>query len=199
MSSGLYSNIELIERSQASYSAAAIAQPFLCPCDMDVVGLGLWIGTAPGGTAGITVQISDSPTSQLASVSAYNLWTTANIPTISGTKQSNLLASSTTVNQNTPYAVNYPFPGPSGTVGYKTAQATSQTTETPVVAPPTITEYGITGLVAPDNTYTDLNGATQPASYIHAGDVLTFTVAAASGGAGSAAGVVTMTLYCLKR
>ena len=43
-----------------------------------------------------------------------------------------------TVNQNTPYAVNYPLPGPSGSVGYKTAQATSTVTEMPVVTPPTI-------------------------------------------------------------
>jgi hypothetical protein len=199
MSSGLYSNIELVERTQASYSAAAIGQPFLCPCDMDVVGMALWIGTAPGAAAAVTVQISDSPTSQLASVSAYNLWTAANIPTISGTNKMNVSAVSTTVVQNTPYAVNYPFPGPSGSTGYKTAQATSTVVETPVVTPPTISEYGISGLVAPDNTYTDLNGVTQSASFVHAGDVLTFTVAAGTGGAGSAAGVVEIVLYLLKR
>jgi hypothetical protein len=199
MSSGLYSNIELVERNQAAYSAAAIAQPFLCPCDMDVVGLAMYIGTAPGGTAGVTCNISNSPTSQLASVAAYNLWTAANTPTISGTNKGNQVATSTTVINNQPYAVNYPFPGPSGSSGYKTAQQTTLTTETPVVAPPTISEYGVAPLVAPDNTYTDLNGVTQAASYIHAGDVLTFTVAAGTGGAGSAAGVVELVLYLLKR
>jgi hypothetical protein len=199
MSSGLYSNIELVERFLSSYSAGAITQKFLCPVDMDIVGLGLLIGTAPGAGAAITCQIQASPTSQLASVAAYNLWTTANVPTISGTNTSNLVAANTTVNQNTPYAVNYPFPGPSGTSGYKTAQATALTVETPVVTPPTITEVGISGLVAPDNTYTDINGVTQPASYVHAGDVLTFTIAAGTGGAGSAAGTVEAVLYLLKR
>lgn len=199
MSSGLYSNIEIVERFQSAYSAAAITQKFLCPCDMDVVGLGLLIGTAPGANAAITCQVQNSPTSQLSVVSAYNLWTTANVPTISGTNTGNLLAANTTVNQNTPYAVNYPFPGPSGSVGYKTAQATSTVTETPVVTPPTIAIPGISGLVAPDNTYSDINGATQPATYVHAGDVLTFTVAAGTGGAGSAAGTLEIVLYLLKR
>ena len=78
-------------------------------------------------------------------------------------------------------------------------QSTAQTTDSPVVTPPTIKEYYVTGIVAPDNTYTDLNGVVQSAGYVHAGDVLTWTVAAGTGGAGSAAGTVELVLYCLKR
>jgi hypothetical protein len=198
MSSGLYPNLELVERFLSSYSAGAITQKFLAPCDLDVLGLGLLIGTAPGGSASINCNIQVSPTSQLASVSAYNLWTTANVPAISGANTSNLIAASTTVIQNTPYAVNYPFPGPSGTTAYTTAQSTSQTTDSPVVTPPTIKEYYVSGIVAPDNTYTDLNGVVQSAGYVHAGDVLTWTIAAGTGGAGSAAGTVEAVLYMLK-
>jgi hypothetical protein len=52
-------------------------------------------------------------------------------------------------------------------------------------------------LVAPDNTYTDYNGITStPASYIHAGDVLSFVIAGAS--PGSAANLQ-MELILLKR
>src|ERR1700679_2034234 len=129
MASGLYQNTIIVERSQAAYSAAAIAQKFMSPCDLDVIGLAILIGTAPGANAAVTCQVSNSPTSQLSKVAAFNLWTTANIPTISGTNTSNLTAVLTdTVVDNVPYALNYPFPGPAGTVGYETAQQQSTIT-----------------------------------------------------------------------
>lgn len=199
MSSGLYPNMEMIERSQASYSAASIGQVFVAPADLVVVGLLAVIGTAPGGSASVLFNVSNSPTSQLAVVSPYNLWTTANTPAIVGTSKNSFTTStSQTVIQNSPYALNYPFPGPSGQQGYKTAQTQVLTTETPVVAPPTLAVYQMGALTAPDNTYSDFNGQTQPASLIHAGDILTFSVAAGTGGAGSAAGAVEIILYCQK-
>jgi hypothetical protein len=63
------------------------------------------------------------------------------------------------------------------------------------------------GLVAPDTLYIGLgdltayNGsgvASTPANIVHAGDVLTFTVTAGGGGAGSAAGIVQLALLCNK-
>lgn len=199
MSSGLFPNMELVERFQASVTAANLAQPFIAPCDLEVVGLALYCGTAPGAGDGVSVNVSDSPTSQLVSVSAYNLWTAANVPTVLGALKSNLTAVATpVVIENRPYAPNYPIPGPAGSQGYATAQSSSLITSNPVVTPPTQIQYGVTALVAPDNTYTDLNGFTStPAKIVHAGDVLTFVVTAAAGGLG-AVGNLEVVLYCAK-
>jgi hypothetical protein len=199
MSSGLYGDIEIVERFQASVSAANLAQPFLVPVDLEIIGMMIQVGTAPGASDGVTVNISDSPTSQLANVSAYNLWTATNVPTISGTGVRNFTTStSLSVVENRPYPVNYPLPGPSGTTGYATAQATAKVTSTPVVTPPLMYEYQMGSLVAPDNTYTDFNGFTGvPANIVHAGDVLTFVVAASGSGLGSTANLA-ISLLCAK-
>jgi hypothetical protein len=201
MSSGLFPDMELIERfTSGSISAASVAQVFVAPVDLDVVGMTLYLVTAPGSTNSINVNISDFPTSQQGgsgtTVSAYNLWTAANVPTVTGTAHSNQIANqSVQLVENQPYALNYPLPGQSPTTGYKTAQSTAQTTQTAVTSPPIIYNYAMTALVAPDNTYTDYNGLTQPASWVHAGDILTFVVAGAS--PGSAANLE-MVLYAQK-
>ena len=199
MAAGLYANMELVERFLSSYAAGSITQKFVAPVDLEVQGILALIGTAPGGSASVLFNVSNTPTSQ-PGVGAYNLWTTANTPTIAGTATTSFSTTLLpTVNKNVPYALNYPLPGASGTSGYNTAQSTSQTTETPVTSPPTMATYGLLPLTAPDNSYTDYNGVNQPASIVHAGDVLTFTVAAGTGGAGSAAGTVELVLYALKR
>ena len=206
MSVGLYPNSDIVERFLASVSASTLTQRFIAPADYDVIGMLLYVSTAPGATDGVSVQISNFPTSQQggsnSSVSAYNLWTTANLPTILGTNTTNAVTSnSTTVIENIPYALNYPLPGPAGSVGYATAQATSQTTTNPVVAPPSLYKFQMTGgLVVPDNTYTDYNGITAATSIIHAGDVLSFVVGAAGSNAsvGSAANLE-IALYLSKR
>ena len=201
MASGLYPTIEIIERFLASVSTGNITQRFVAPCDLDVFGLALYVTTAPGASTTLTVNVSNYPTSQQGgsgtTVSAYNLWTATNVPSIVNTAQSNIVTTnSATLVKNTPYALNYPLPGPSGTVGYNTAQSTSTSTESPVTSPPTFYNYQMTNLVAPDNTYTDYNGvALSPASYVHAGDILTFVV---GGSVGSAANLQ-MALYCGKR
>ena len=185
---GLYPAPVIVERNSSSSAAATLFPPFVAPDDLEVFGIVLNLGTAPGAGDGVAVNVSNSPTAQLSAsqggtaVSAFNLWTTANRPTILGanTTSPGVPATFTSLAINKPYAVNYPLPGPSGTVGYITAQATTQTTETPVVTPPTTYKYGISGLVAPDNTYTDYNGVTgSPATIVHAGDVLTFVISAA--------------------
>lgn len=214
MSTGLYQDHFIVERFVSSPSAQTVAQRYVAPVDLDVLGCILWLGTAPGTDVnhGLTVNISNSPTSQIGgggtTVSPYNLWTAANDPTLANTQTNNLtLIQSNTfygaqqlVNNN-PYALNYPLPGPSGTVGYVTAQSTAQTTETPVTSPPVIYRYGVSGYgaVAPDNTYTDYNGvAGTPASLVHAGDVLSFVIAALSSGIGAAANL-NIELICSKR
>jgi hypothetical protein len=196
MASGLFPDIEIIERFLASVTTGSMVQPFVAPCDLDIVGLVASVATAPGSTNLLTVNISNSPTSQISVVSAYNLWTTANAPGILGTATKSFSAANPpTVIKNVPYALNYPLPGPSGASGYVTSQSASQTTQSPVVAPPSMTEYGITsGIVAPDNVYNDLNGISQPASWVHAGDILTFVL---SGTAGSAASI-SISLYASK-
>ena len=197
MSTGLYQDHEIVERFVTSPSVQTITQRFVAPYDADVLGCLLWLGTAPGATNGVAVNVSVSPTSQIGgsgtTVSAYNLWTTANQPSILGTATNNMTVSQVATVKNQPYALNYPLPGPSGTSGYVTAQSTLQTTETPVTAPPNQYNVGINplyGSVAPDNTYTDYNGYTLvPASKLHAGDILTFSIiaAGASVSVGSAA------------
>lgn len=197
MASGLNPNIEIVERFLASVATGNMVQPFVAPCDLDVVGLVASLGTAPGGSSVVTINVNNSPTSQLSVVSPFNLWTTANVPSITGTSTKSFTTSAPTVVNNKPYALNYPLPGPSGASGYVTAQSTTQTTQTPVVTPPTIAEYQISALVAPDNTYTDLNGVVgTSAARINAGDVLTFVLA--GGGVGSAANL-SISLFLLKR
>lgn len=214
MSTGLYQDHFIIERFVTSPTAQTVGQRYVAPVDLDVLGAILWLGTAAGTSAvtGLTVNVSNSPTSQTGgggtTVGAYNLWTAANVPSIAFNAVTNLsLIQSSTfygaqqlVNNN-PYALNYPLPGPSGTVGYTTAQATALTTETPVTSPPVIYRYGVSGYgaVAPDNTYTDYNGAlATPASLVHAGDVLSFVITALSNGVGAAANL-NIELICSKR
>jgi hypothetical protein len=202
MAGGIYASRIIIERFLASVSATTLSQVFVAPFDLEVLGLIAAVGTAPGTSDGLTVNVSNSPTSQLANVSAYNLWTSANVPTILGTSKLSVTTDTTkTVVQNTPYALNYPLPGPSGTSGFVTAQRTTQSTETPVTAPPNMSVYELDGIVAPDNTYTDFNGATlTPASIVHAGDVLSFVVAAAGTGASvGAAANLEIVLFATER
>ena len=203
MSTGLYQDHFIVERFLATPSAQTITQKYVAPADLDILGLIAVLGTAPGtsATTGLTVNVSNSPTSQIggpgASVSAYNLWTAANVPTLANTATNNLVVSQSNtfygaqqLVQNSAYALNYPLPGPTGTQGYVTAQSTAQTTEAPVLSPPTVYKTGITGFgsVAPDNTYTDYNGITGvAASVVRAGDVLSFVVTALTSGIGAAA------------
>ena len=203
MSTGLYQDHFIVERFVSSPSSQTIGQKYVAPVDLDILGLIIVLGTAPGTSAvtGITVNVSNTSTSQTGgggtTVAAYNLWTAANVPTVAFNATTNLTVSQSNtfygaqqlVNNN-PYALNYPLPGPSGTVGYTTAQATALTTETPVTSPPVIYRYAITGFgaVAPDSVYTDYNGVTgTPASLVHAGDVLSFVVTQLSNGIGAAA------------
>jgi hypothetical protein len=206
MSSGLYPDQILVERFASAPSVGTLAQRYPAPCDLDVIGMMLWLGTAPGTNDGITVNISNLPTSQqggaLSSVSAYNLWTATNVPTILGAgTESFTTTNALEVIENVPYALNYPLPGPTGTVGYETAQATSQITTAPVTAPPQMYKFSLNALVAPDNTYTDYNGFTAvPALSVHAGDVLSFVIAAAGTGASvGAAANLEILLYAQKR
>lgn len=218
MTAGLYPSDIIIERFLASVSASTLAQKFIAPCDLEVVGMSLFLGTAAGSTDGVAVNVSVVPTSQVTSVPSgapnqsvtnpYNLWTATNVPTILGTATqspgttiSSTFYGSQNLVDNFPYALNYPLPGPSGTTGYETAQATSTVTQTPVTSPPTLYKFQSNALTAPDNTYTDLNNiASTPASIVHAGDVLSFVVAAAGTGAsvGSAANLE-IALLCVKR
>lgn len=199
----LYGNRLMIPFQQGTtlagaVSAATLFPTFIAPCDLDVVGIAFSVGTAPGtgATTGFTVNVSVVPTSQASGGSEtpnpYNLWTAANVPTIAFNAKTYpaVLSTFPTVVKNLPYALNYPLPGPSGTQGYATAQSTSQTTETPVTSPPTLAEYQMAAMVAPDNTYTDYNGITStPASLVHAGDVLSFVTTALAGGVGASAGL----------
>lgn len=209
MPSGLYPDVILIERFLASVTASTLSQKFIAPVDLEVLGMVMTVGTAPGSNNGVILNVSNFPTSQQggtnASVSAYNLWTATNAPTILGTGTNNAgTTNSTTLVYNAPYALNYPLPGPTGTAGFQTAQSAAQTTETPVVAPPTVFQFKSAGLVAPDNTYNDYNfgvtGVVSPASVVHAGDVLSFVITGGGSGAsvGSAANLEAV-LVCTKR
>ena len=200
---GLFLSPVIVERYLASVSASTLAQVFVAPTDLTVVGLVAYVGTAPASTDTVKINVSNSPTSQLVSpagaanqsVVAYSLWTAANVPTITGTATTSFTTSnSTSVIENTAYALNYPLPGPSGTSGYKTAQSTSQYTQSPVIAPPDMYVYELGALTGPDNTYSDLNGQTQSAALIHAGDVLSFVL---TGTVGSAADLQ-ISLFCQK-
>lgn len=208
MASGLYGNIEIIERFSATVAAGSLngfAQPFVVPCDLELVGLIANCGTAPATTAGVIINLQVTPTSQMTaattygytvptgaanqSVAAYNAWTAANAPSILGALKTSTSYSAPAVVQNVAYAQNYPFPGAAGTVGYTTAQKTTTTTLAPVAYPPSLYAYQAKTLVNPDNTYTDLNGQTQPANLVRAGDIIFVTIAAGGTGAsiGSAA------------
>lgn len=206
---GLYPAPFAFERFLASVSAQTLGQVLICPCDLEIVGLALNLGTAAGGTNGVTVNISDLPTSQNGSgqgytqVNAYNLWTSTNVPTVAGTATSNMPSTTSDVFYGTqnrvlnrPYQLKYPLPGPSGTTGFITAQSTALGTSTPVTSPPVMYLPSVTALVAPDNTYTDLNGITAvPASRVHAGDILSFVIAAVSGGTVGSAANLEIVLY----
>ena len=221
MPGGLYDNPILIPFQQGTtlagaVSAATLFPVFIAPCDLEIVGLEMHVGTVPGtdATHGFTVNVSDYPTSQLltsigaaiagaaagAVSAAYNLWTATNVPTIANAATSYPTVGATipTLIENTPYALNYPLPGPSGTVGYKTAQSTSTTTETPVTAPPTMSQFQMAAFVAPDSTYVDYNGFTVPTAIVHAGDALSFVITALTGGVGAATGLSGV-LYAQKR
>lgn len=178
MSAGLYPGVLAIERF-ASSPSGTLSQAFVVPDDLEIIGLLAYCGTAPGGATKMTINVSNNPISQASKVAPYNLWTATNVPSITGTAVTSYSAViSNTVINNNPYAHNYPLPGPSGTSGFTTAQSTSQTTETPVTSPPTMIIPTISALVAPDNTYTDINGFTgTPAKIVKAGDVLSFVIA----------------------
>ena len=192
MSSGLYVSPIVVERYSGAVAAGNLAQPFVAPADFDVLGLVAILGTAPGAGDSVSVNISNSPTSQLANVAPYDLWSALAVPTISGTNTHSFTTSTTdTVVDNRPYALDYPFPGPAGVSGHETAQSTSLTTQAPVTAPPQISEYDMGALVGPDNTYSDFNGVTQSAALVHAGDILTFVV---SGTVGTAADLAVVLL-----
>jgi len=194
---GLYASSLVVERFSATVASGSLGQVFVAPFDLDIVGLIAHVGTAPGGTDTLTVNVSDSPTSQLANVAAYDLWTAANVPTITGTATSSVGTNTTLeVVDNRPYALNYPLPGPAGTTGFETAQATTTITQSPVTAPPQLYRYEMDPLVAPDATYTDFNGVVGvPASVVHAGDVLSFVVTTAS----AAAADLEIVLFANKR
>lgn len=185
----------LVERFQASVSAANLAQPFVCPNDYDVLGIYASCGTAPGGTSTVIINLSNSPTSQLSVVSPYSLWSTAKAPTIIGTSTKSYSAANVLIAvQNSAYALNYPLPGPAGTSGLVTAQQALPTTENPVLQAPSEIQPNVTALTAPDLTYSDINGFVRPTGRIRPGDVLTFAI---SGSIGSAANLA-ISLYLLK-
>lgn len=200
MSEGLYPDRISIERFEASPATGNVTQRFVAPYDFDVTGMLLWVSTAPGAATTMTVNVNDFPTSQQGganpSVGAFNLWTAANVPSIVNTATSNIVTTnSQTLIENLPYALNYPLPGPAGSVGYATAQAQSQVTTNPVVAPPTVYKFQMTNPIGPDNTYVGYNGITEAASLVRAGDVLTFVV---GGSVGASANLV-MQLLGIKR
>lgn len=190
MSTGLYQDHFVAERFVANPTAQTVGQRYVVPADADVLGLILWLGTAPGVNDGVIVNVNNLSTSQQGGlgtpVGAYNLWTAANAPSILGANTTNLTVVQSPLVTNVPYALNYPLPGPSGTQGYVTAQSNVLVTENPVTAPPTSYKVGVNplyGSVAPDATYTDYNGVTgQPASYVRAGDVLAFVITAGGSG-----------------
>ena len=199
MPAGVYPNFVTVERFMATVAAGAITTPlraWVAPVDLEVVGVTMSVSAAPGGTGGVVLNIQNTPSSQLANtgvapnpnVAAYNLWTTANAPSIlgAGTLYPSMPAAYPTIITPQAYAQNYPFPGPAGTVGYTTAQSQTSTTSNPVLAPPNSYRFGPNLMVQPDNTYTDYNNVVAPASIVHAGDVLLFNVAA--GGSGNSVG-----------
>jgi hypothetical protein len=198
MAAGVYADLEIVERWSPTVAAGSLngfAQPFIAPCDMEIQGLVASVGTAPGSTNVVSINLAITPVSQ--GIAGYNAYTAANVPTIGATgTRSYVISSSQTLIKNAPYALNYPLPGPSGTVGYSTAQSTSTTTQSPVTTPPTMANYQMLNLTPPDNTYTDLNGVTgTSAGYLHAGDSMLVLIA---GTAGSAANMEVV-IYALKR
>ena len=221
MASGLYPNTESIERSAATATSGWAFTPFITPVDLDVVGMAVWVATALSSAQTLTVNATVTPNSQLAAASStgmsatYNLWTTANVPTVASTgatpagngKFSYTLTDTYVVKPGYGYALNYPLPGATGagTTGYITAQASTKGSNVNASASaPTFVELGALVLTAPDNVYIGVNDlvgyggtgvATTPANIIHAGDTMTFTI--------TASGTLTTTpvyavLYCNK-
>lgn len=188
MATGLFQDHKIVERSLASVSVEALPFPglFIAPTDYEVVGLLLYIGTAPGATHAVSVNCAVTAVSQVGASSLitpnpYNMWTTANVPTITGTAQSNIVAvqNQTLVNPN-PYNLNYPLPGQSPVTGYETAQSPTTGTFTAVTTPPLVTKFQMSALTPPDNTYVDYNGITTAASILHTGDLVSFVVSGSS-------------------
>jgi hypothetical protein len=204
---GVYPDRVFVERFSASPSAGNVAQLYPVPQDLNVLGMMLVVGTAPGGTSTVTVNISVFPTSQQGQVGSinpppgsYNMWTSKNVPTITGTATNSFTTTNTTAfgPTNAPYALNYPLPGPSGTVGYTTAQTQAAgilTTETPTTAPPFTYKAQLTPITAPDNTYTSTDATGDSAAKAHSGDIWTFVI---GGSIGSAANLE-MLLVAIKR
>jgi hypothetical protein len=172
-------------------SAGNVAQQYVSPLDCDIVGLALSVQTAPGGASTVTVNATNSPTSQLtgtgsfAGVAPFTLWSASMVPTITGSAKQNFAAQLTqTLPIFQPYALNYPLPGPSGTTGLFTAQSTSYQTETPLQSTALLIQPSVTGFpVAPNLTYNDINGFSRPTSRLRVGDVLTFTIGGTIGSA----------------
>lgn len=207
MANGLYSNPIIIERTASSTFTTGTTFPtFVAPADLTIVGLLAYVSTAP--STSFTINVSNSPTSQSATPSGstgltavstpYNLWTPANVPTITGpAKFSTATTNTTAVIENLPYALGYPLPGATGagTTGFITAQqATPGSNANAVSSPPKLYAYGLNNLVAPDSTYTDLNGITQSTALVHAGDLLTFVI----GGTPTGAANLQISLFALK-
>lgn len=209
---GLFQSPVLAERFYSAVTVGNLAQPFVAPCDLEVISLVGRVGTAPGAGNTFTVNVNVTPTSQqvglpsgVTAIPSYNLWSSANVPTISGTSTTTFVTSAsdadlgTLLLLNEPYALNYPLPGPlngpytdgTGVSGFYTAQSTSQQVQEPVVSPPPMYEYGMTTPVRPDAQYNDINGISQPTYWVHAGDVLTFTV----GGTVGSAADLSLVLY----
>jgi hypothetical protein len=203
MAEGLYPNAIVIERYLASVTPQTLGQRLQIVADADCLGMVLYTTTAPGTGNGVSVNLSCVPTSQITNVPAgaanqsvvspYNLWSTTNVPTLLGSAtQSWVSQPLPTYVFNTPYALNYPMPGPSGTSGLKTAQQALPTTETPVTSAPPFYQYNMSTPYPPDLSYVDMNGQTQPTMRVHEGDILSFVVTAAgvNNSVGSAANLL---------
>ena len=221
MASGLYPNTENVERSAAASTTTWAFTPFFTPIDLDVVGMAVYVPVALTTTQTLTVNATVTPNSQIAAASSsgisatYNLWTTANVPTVAGPtatpagngKFNYTLTDTYVVKPGYGYALNYPLPGApnASTTGYVTAQAATKGSNSGASASaPNFVELGAPVLTAPDNVYIGINDlalyggtgvATTPANIIHAGDTVTFTITS-SGTLSSTA--VYAVLYCNK-
>jgi hypothetical protein len=210
MAEGLYPNGTVIERFLATVTPQTLGQRIQIVADGDLIGMVLYVSTAPGTGNGVSVNLSCVPTSQITNVPAaaqnqsvvspYNLWSSTNVPTILGSATASWVSAPALATvANVPYALNYPMPGPSGTSGLKTAQATLPTTETPVTSPQATYQYEMANPYPPDLSYLDMNGQLQPTYRVHAGDILSCVVSAAGANVsvGSAANLL-MTLAFVK-
>jgi hypothetical protein len=221
MASGLYPNTESIERYAAASTTTWSFSPFITSIDLDVIGMAVYLTTALSSAQTLKVNATVTPNSQIAAASStgvdttYNLWTTANVPTVASTgatpagngRFNYTLADTYVVKPGYGYALNYPLPGaPDGsTTGFITAQQTTKGSNSGAAAyAPNFVELGAPVLKAPDNVYIGINDlaiyggtgvATTPANIIHAGDTMTFTVT--SSGTLSSTAVLAV-LYCNK-